>query len=100
MTLRASRDSRVPGSGIIANNRPQSIEPLNESSRIGELGAFGQHRLLEDHQRELVELGSVFATLQILHQVMFDIELQHRLARGSLLARSLERTPQRRRDVV
>ena len=84
--LRRIARLRVCGSGIIANNRQQSIEPLYESPWIGKLGSFSQHRLFEDHQRELIEFGGVFEIFQILHQVMFDIELGHRLAGRSLLS--------------
>src|SRR4029079_7631442 len=105
--------TRLPGSGerhyckqstakpcALTELRPQSIEPLNESPGIGKLSPFGQHRLFEDHQCELVELGGILAILQILHQVMFDIELEHRLAGRSLLSRGFQRTPQRRGDVM
>ena len=38
--------------------------------------------------------------LEILHEVMVDVELEHRFARRRLLAGGLERAAQRRRQVV
>src|SRR4051812_6466991 len=84
----------------LAKSRPEFVEPLHEGAWIGELGAFGQHRLLIEHQREIAELGRVGALLEIFHEVMPDIELEHRLRVRRLLASRFQHAAQRRRDVV
>src|SRR5690349_7124373 len=57
---------------------PQFVEAMHERRRVRELRAFGQRRLLEQHQREVAELLGTLALLQVLHQVVVDVELQHR----------------------
>src|SRR5262245_33208649 len=59
--------------------RPELVEPVHEGGRIRELRAFGQRRLLEQHQREIAELVRVVTLLEVLHQVVIDVELEHRL---------------------
>ena len=66
----------------------------------GKLRAFGEQGLLVDHQRQLAEVLGVLALLQILHEVMLDVELEHRLAGRRLLPGRFQHAPQRRGHVV
>src|SRR6185437_3833005 len=76
------------------------IEPLYVLGRIDELAALGECGLVVKEQRELAELARIGKRLEIFHDRMGDVELEHRLRGWRLLAARLKNATERCAEIV